>query len=175
MLNKPEIKYPLIYGILASIFCFIFLVVLYKIFNINPLGGKKETSIIFLIIGMVLAVRSVRIANGGGIEFGTGFRVCVFTTIITCILSLGFLLIFLQYIAPNSLTEYINVTSIELAKNKTQILANGISEIDYNEAFNNIKITNNKAILIDDFIKKIFLSIVPTIMISLYFRRRFLD
>jgi Protein of unknown function (DUF4199) len=175
MLDKPAYKYPLFYGFIASICCFLFLVILHKVFNINPLGGKKEVSIIFLIVGMALAVSAVRKANGGGLDFGSAFRICIFTTIISCFFSLLFLFIFLNYISPNVLPDYINTTTIELAKNKIQIIANGISETDFNDAYSNIKGTSVKTILIDDFIKKIFLSIVPSLMISLYFRRRFIN
>lgn len=174
MLNKPLIKFPIIYGSLAAVFIFFYIIILDKVLLINPLGGKKETGIIVLIGAMILAVIQVRAANGGGLELGKGYMVCFATTIWASLLSLVFLYLFLNFIAPNCLPEYIKATSDELLKNKGQIIKNGISEQDYNEAYKNIQTTNIKSILIDDFIKKIFLSIIPSFMISLYFRRRFL-
>ena len=174
MLKKPHILYPIIYGALAGFGCFMFLIILYNVLNINPLGGKKETAILFVIIAMIAAVAQTRKANGGAIEFGKGYTVCFSTSIISAIVSVIGLYIFLTILSKNSLPEYIQYTSNELVKNKAQIIKNGISETDYTEALKNIKITSVKSILLDDFIKKIFLGIIPSLMISLYYRRRFL-
>jgi Protein of unknown function (DUF4199) len=175
MLNNQQIKNPLLYGFLAGICCFLFLILLQYGLNINPLGGKKEVAVVFLIIAMILATLGVRKANGGAINFKNAYGVCFFTTIITIIVSAFTLYIFLEYISPNTLPEYVQKTSDELLANKVQIIKNGISEQAYDEALKNIKITDKKSILIDDGIKKIFLSIIPSLMISLYFRRRFIN
>jgi Protein of unknown function (DUF4199) len=175
MLNRPYIKYPIIYGFLAGVFCFCFLLFLQIGLNINPLGGKKEVGIVFVIIAMILATSAMRKANGGAIEFRAGYGICFSTTIIASIASLGFLYIFLEIISTNTLPQYIQNTTAELVKNKVQIIKNGISEDSFLEALKNIKITTLKSILIDDFIKKIFLSIIPSLMVSLYFRRRFIN
>jgi Na+/H+-dicarboxylate symporter len=175
MLNQPYFKYPLFYGILAGIATFLLLLVMQFGFHINPLGGKKEVGIIFVIIAMVLSVSQYRKANNGGLEFGKAFGICFFTTIISGFISLLLLWIFLNIISPNSLSEYINFTVNELIENKIQIIKNGISETDYADALNNMKKTSVKSILEDDFIKKIFLAIVPSFMISLYFKRKFID
>ena len=175
MLNKPEIKYSIIYGFLAGICCFLFLLFLQNILIINPLGGKKETGIVFLIITMILAVRAVRQKNGGAIDFRVGYGICFLTTLIASITSVVLLFVFLEYISINCLADYVEATTQELLKNKVQIIKNGIAETAYNDALVNIKITNIKSILMDDFIKKIFLSIIPSLMISLYFRRRFIS
>ena len=174
MLLKPNIKYPLIFGFLASICVFISLIILNKALNINPLGGKKEIGIVFVIIAMILAVRACRKANEGAISLRNGYGVSFFTTLIFCAFSLVFLYLFLEILAPNVLPEYISSTQNELMKNKTQIIKNGISEQAYEDALNGIKKTTLQSILIDDFIKKIFLAIIPSFMISLYFKRRFI-
>ncbi len=175
MLNKKEIKYPIIYGFAASICCFILLVALQNGFNINPLGGKKETGFVFVILAMILAVQQVRKADSGGITFKKGYGICFLTTLIASFLSVVFLYIFLEFISTQTLSNYVNVTTAELLKNKEQIIKNGISATTFNDALSNIKITNLKSILMDDFMKKIFLSIIPSLMISLYFRRRFIS
>lgn len=175
MLNKKEIKYPIIYGFLASICCFLLLIILQNGFSINPLGGKKETGFVFVIFAMIWAVKEVRHADGGGITFKKGYGICFLTTIIASLFSVVFLYIFLEYISSDTLPNYISSTTAELIKNKDQILKNGIPASAFNDALSNIKITNLKSILIDDFMKKIFLSIIPSLMISLYFRRRFIS
>lgn len=171
---KPYIKFPLLFGFLASICVFISLIILNKALNINPLGGKKEIGIVFAIIAMILAVSACRKANEGAISLRDGYGISFSTTIIFSIFSLFFLYIFLQILAPDVLPEYILGTQSELIKNKTQIIKNGISEQAYEDALNGIKKTTLKSILIDDFIKKIFLAIIPSFMISLYFKRRFI-
>ncbi|MES2797703.1 MAG: DUF4199 domain-containing protein [Bacteroidota bacterium] len=175
MLNKPEIRYSFIYGLLGGFCCFLFLIFLQNMLNINPLGGKKETGIVFLIIAMILAVRTVRQKNGGAIDFKVGYGICFLTTIIASLTSVALLFVFLEYISINCLAEYVETTTKDLLKNRDQIIKNGIAEMAYNDALANIKITNVKSILMDDFIKKIFLSIIPSLMISLYFRRRFIS
>lgn len=175
MLLKPYIKFPLLFGFLASVCVFISLIILNKTLNINPLGGKKEIGIIFLIIAMILAVSATRKANEGAISLRSGYGVSFSTTIIFSIFSLLFLYIFLQILAPNVLPQYILTTQTELIKNKSQIIVNGISEQAYEDALSGINKTTLKSILIDDFIKKIFLAIIPSFMISLYFKRRFIN
>jgi hypothetical protein len=175
MFSSPYFKYPVIYGTLAGIATFVLLIFLQVGLNINPLGGKKEVGVIFLIVAMVAVVSAYRKANGGGIEFGKAFSLCFFTTIITSIVSMLLLYLFLNYISPSSLPEYIAATADQLTVNKDQIIKNGISETDYSDALSNIRKTTVKSILEDDLIKKIFLSIVPSLMISLYFRRKFID
>lgn len=175
MLNKPYIKYPTLYGVLAGISCFLFILLLQKGLAINPLGGKKEVGIIFLILAMILAVQKVRSANRGAINFKNAYGICFFTTLVTIIISVITLYVFLQFISVDTLPNYIKNTTDELVLNKSQIIKNGITEEAYNEALKNIKITNIKSILMDDMIKKIFLSIIPSLMVSLYFRRKFID
>jgi hypothetical protein len=175
MLNKPEIKYPLIYGFSASIFCYFTLILLSNILKINPLGGKKEVAFLFIILAMILAVWQARKAFGGAIEFGKAFGICFFTNLIASILSSAFLYFFLIKQAPNILPEFIANTSKELLNNKAQILKNGISEEAYNQAIDSLKNTNLQSIIMDDFVKKSFLGIIPSILISFYFKRRFIN
>jgi uncharacterized membrane protein len=175
MLNQPYFKKPLIYGSLAGIANFLLLLVMQFGFSINPLGGKKEVGILFLIVAMVMAVSTFRKTNGGGLEFGKAFGICFLTTIICSFVSIVLLYIFLNYISKGSLPEYILKTANELTVNKIQIIKNGISETDYSDALTNIKKTSVNSILIDDLIKRFFLSIVPSLMISLYFRRKFIN
>ncbi len=175
MLNKSIIKFPIIYGTLAGLACFLFLIFLYNVLKINPLGGKKEVAFVFIILGMILSVWATRKADGGAIEFGKAFGVTFFTTLVAGIISILLLSIFLENLAPTCLDEYIVATKTELIKNHDQIIKNGIAETDYIDALNNIKLTSIKSILIDDFIRKLFLAIIPSLMISLYFRRKFID
>jgi hypothetical protein len=176
MLNKPSIKFPLLYGSIIAITNFLFLMVFTKGLSVNPLGGKKEVlSLLLLPIGMIFAVKATRLANGGGLDFGKGFSACFSTTIIACALFFGLLYVFLIYVEPNLITEYINNTSLQMLIDKDQTIKNGISEEVFNDAFENIKKTDVRSIIWDDIIKKILIGIIPSLMISLYFRRRFID
>ncbi len=173
MLNKPSFKFPFLYGFMASICFLILLIFLYIVLNINPLGGKKEVGFVFVIFAMIFSVKAVREANGGAISIRNGYGISFFTNLVFCFFCIIFLYIFLENIAPNALKEYIDTTEAELIKNKTQIIKNGISEQAHSDALKGIKTTNVKSILIDDFLKKIFLSIIPSLMVALYFKRRF--
>jgi Protein of unknown function (DUF4199) len=175
MLNKPYVAFPVIYGILAGIATFLLLLIMQFGFDINPLGGKKEVGVIFVIFAMIFVVAGFRKSNGGVIEFKQAFGLCFITTLIASVVSMIFLYVYLQTISPTILPEYISKTAQELTLNKTQIIKNGIAETDFNDALTNIKKTSVKSILQDDFIKKLFLSIVPSFMIALYFKRKFIN
>jgi hypothetical protein len=170
MLNKNYWKTVIYASSGASVVSVLFVVFLYKGLQVMPLGGKKEVVAVFLIIAMLLAClvnKRQKVIS----SFKENFGLCLWVSISTCLFTCIGLWLLFDYSFTNMITEYVMLTEKTLLANKNNILGSGITEAAYKEALINLKNTNMQSILTDHVIKQLFIGIVPSLMISLYFSK----
>lgn len=174
MFSLKNINVILLYGTIAGLCCTTVCVLL-DVFKINPLGGKKEPAYVFILVAMVLAVRQVRFNNDGQLMQRNAYFSAFLVNIVASLVAMVGLWWLLEYYRPEILHEYIATTKQILIANKKQIIYNGIDEKTYLEQVMQISKTTIGALMQDDFYRKLLLSIIPCFMISLYFKRKFVN
>lgn len=169
LLNKDFFKIALVWSFVAALLSIVFIYFLYENLQINPLGGKKEVVVVFLILAMIAANHFYKQKQKVSfkVAFSMCFMVSVFTIILTCVF-FGFLL---ESKFPTMIAEYVASTKALMLQNKTQILNSGIDDEAFSLAIKNLNKTDTRAILTDHVIKQLFLGIVPSLLISLYYHK----
>jgi hypothetical protein len=179
MFNKSFIKNILLYGIIAGCltmtYCFFI-----RAMGGVPLDGKKAPTIILSMICMILSVKSYRKNNPDEtLHFWEGLVVANLTNLIgACISAIG-LYFWLSSNGSDVLTTYINesIKTLNIATVKDGYIKE-MGEASFKSLIEGFKILSPKNIASDEITGlkgKLPLGILISIMISLYFRRGYVN
>lgn len=171
MLNKPLIRVPVFFGLLAGLVVFCYFLLLYGL-GYLPLGSKKEISVGFNVILMGVAVWYYRRTSGEGyVHLWEGLSICYLSNFVAALISGSLIWLFLTYIDPTVLVKYIEENLKIAALTKAEVIKQ-MDEPTYQQLVRSLKTTTPAAVFGDEIIKKLFLGAIPALLISLYFRRQ---
>jgi hypothetical protein len=178
MFNKTAfIKTTLLYGFMAGLATIIYFLALY-VADVVPLAGKKAPSIVFTLILMILAVRHYRKQKVDEIlHFWEGMIVANAMLLLGACVSALFLWVFLSYIEPSVLTQYVveSIKTFELPNVKNQFIQE-MGQASYNYVLDGFRHLSSRDIAIDEIVGlqgKLPLGFLVSVLVSLYFRRQY--
>jgi Protein of unknown function (DUF4199) len=179
MFNKSFFKNILLYGLLAGLLTLAYCFVMRMLGEI-PLDGKKAPTLLLSMFAMILAVKAYRKFNPDEtLHFWEGLVVANLTNLVgACVSAIG-LYFWLSGSGNTVLSEYISasIKTLQIASVKDGYIKEmGVESFKgLIEAF---KILSPKNIAVDEIIGlkgKIPLGVLISIMISLYFRRGYIN
>ena len=173
MFNKTFWKNSLKFGAIAGIACLGYSVVL-DLIGITPISGKLFPSNIFILIASILAVKSYRRNNPDEtLHFWEGLSLCFVVALSASIIVGGGLYLF--YSTEHG-QELLAKFVVEAVKEYTTARQQIIKETNL-EYFNNliagIKAIDPVSIAFTELKQRPLIAILPSIMISLYYRRQY--
>lgn len=168
---KSLINTSLAFGLLTGGIVFAFFLVLYFV-GLPPLGGKKEVSVGFNLIMMGVAVWYYRKFEGQGyLHLWQALSICYLTNLVGALVSASLITLFVKFIDPQVLTNYI-LDSLKIIDLSKKDILEEMGEGTLRELITNIKKTQASTIFADEVIKKLLIGAIPALLISLYFRRQ---
>lgn len=179
MFNKSLLKNILLYGVIAGFLTLTYCIVLAG-FGGVPLDGKKAPTIILSLICMVLSVKSYRKNNPDQtLHFWEGLVVSNLTNLVgACISAIG-LYFWLSgsgnYVLSTYISESIQTLKIPAVKDGYIKEMGGLSFIQLIEGFRNLSPKNIATDEITGLKGKLPMGVLISIMISLYYRRGYLN
>jgi Protein of unknown function (DUF4199) len=179
MFNKSFLKTVLLYGVIAGLLTLLYCWIIQQTGQI-PLDGKKAPSLMLSLICMVLAVKAYRKSNPDEtLHFWEGFVVANITNLVgACVSALG-LYVWLSSDGNTILSDYISqtISMLQVPNVKLEYVKEmGIES--FNSIISGFKVLSPKNIATDEIIGlkgKIPLGILTSVMISLYYRRQYLN
>lgn len=179
MFNKSFLKTILTFGAISGALTLVYCYILHTIGQI-PLDGKKAPSIMLSVICMVLAVKTYRSHNTDAtLNFWEGFAVANLTNILGAIISAMGLYIWLSNAGESILNTYITQTINMLQTNAVKIgYVKELGIASFNEVIKAFRILSPKDIAVDEIIGlkgKFPLGLLVSVVISLFFRRQYLN
>lgn len=179
MFNKSLLKNILLYGVIAGLLTLTYCIILAN-FGGVPLDGKKAPTIIFSLICMVLCVKSYRKNNPDQtLHFWEGLVVSNLTNLVgACVSAIG-LYFWLSgsgnYVLSTYISESIQTLKIPSVKDGYIKEMGGLSFMQLIEGFRNLSPKNIATDEITGLKGKLPLGVLISIMISLYYRRGYLN
>ena len=179
MFNNTLIKNILLYGIIAGLLTLAYCLVLANLGGV-PLDGKKAPTIIFSLICMVLSVKSYRKNNPDQtLHFWEGLVVANLTNLFgACVSAIG-LYFWLSgsgsYVLSTYISESIKTLQIPSVKDGYIKEMGGLSFVQLIQGFKLLSPQNIATDEITGLKGKLPLGILVSIMISLYYRRGYLN
>ncbi len=179
MFNKSLPKNILLYGIIAGLLTLTYCFVL-AYFGQVPLDGKKAPTIIFSLICMVLSVKAYRKNNPDEtLHFWEGLVIANLTNLIGAFVSAIGLYFWLNgsgsYILSTYISESIHTLLIPSVKDGYIKEMGGLSFMQLIQGFKDLSAQNIATDEITGLKGKLPLGILISIMISLYYRRGYLN
>ena len=179
MFNNTLIKNILLYGIIAGLLTLTYCFVLANLGGV-PLDGRKAPTIIFSLICMVLSVKSYRKNNlDQTLHFWEGLVVANLTNLFgACVSAIG-LYFWLSgsgnYVLSTYISESIKTLQIPSVKDGYIKEMGGLSFVQLIQGFKLLSPQNIATDEITGLKGKLPLGILISIMISLYYRRGYLN
>ena len=179
MFNKSLLKNILLYGLIAGFLTLTYCVVLANLGGV-PLDGKKAPTIILSLICMILSVKAYRKNNPDQtLHFWEGLVVANFTNLIgACVSAIG-LFFWLNssgsYVLSTYISESIQTLQIPSVKDGYIKEMGGLSFVQLIQGFKDLSPKNIATDEITGLKGKLPLGILISIMISLYYRRGYLN
>ena len=179
MFNKSLLKNVFLYGTMAGLLTLTYCIILAN-FGGVPLDGKKAPTIIFSLICMVLCVKSYRKNNPDQtLHFWEGLLVSNLTNLVgACISAIG-LYFWLSgsgnYVLSTYISESIHTLKMPSVKDGYIKEMGGLSFLQLIEGFKNLSPKNIATDEITGLKGKLPLGLLISIMISLYYRRGYLN
>ena len=179
MFNKSLLKNILLYGVIAGLLTLTYCVVLANLGSI-PLDGKKAPTIILSMICMILSVKSYRKNNPDQtLHFWEGLVVANLTNFIgACVSAVG-LYFWLSgsgsYVLFTYISESIKTLQIPSVKDGYIREMGGLSFMQLIQGFKLLSPQNIATDEITGLKGKLPLGVLISIMISLYYRRGYLN
>ncbi len=173
MFNQSFAKNLFLFGSVAGVVCFLYCFVL-DVMGIIPLSGKLFPSNLFVLVAMILAVKNYRKHNPDAIlHFWEGLVVSVLTASIAAVLLALLMYVYFATAHGQSLIQvFIKQALVEYAGGKAQIVKE-TNEAYYNSLIAGIKAISPSSIAWSEIKQRPLIAILPSIMISLYFRRQY--
>lgn len=179
MFNKSLFKNIFLYGVAAGLLTLTYCLVLANLGGV-PLDGKKAPTIVLSMLCMILSVRAYRKNNlDQTLHFWEGLVVSNLTNLIgACISALG-LYFWLNgsgnYVLSTYISESIKTLLIPSVKDGYIKEMGGLSFMQLIEGFRNLSPKNIATDEITGLKGKLPLGALTSIMISLYYRRGYLN
>ncbi|MFD1818323.1 Protein of unknown function [Pseudarcicella hirudinis] len=172
MFTVTFFRKTIVFGVLAGLACFGYCLVLNSI-GVIPLAGKKAPNAIINIIFMVLAVRAYRKTKQDEIlHFWEGLIVANFTNFVAACISSSCLYWYFGANNGDLIKLFVDQSIQELLSYKAQIVKQeGLNY--FIDLMNQIKLITPASIASDEVQQKMILGFLPSIMISIYFRRQY--
>ena len=179
MFNKSLIKNILLYGLIAGSLTLTYCVILAN-FGGVPLDGKKAPTIILSLICMVLSVKAYRKNNPDQtLHFWEGLVVANLTNLMGAVVSAIGLYFWLSgsgsYVLSTYISESIQTLQIPSVKDGYIKEMGGLSFMQLIQGFRDLSPKNIAIDEITGLKGKLPLGILISIMISLYYRRGYLN
>lgn len=181
MFNSNYLRLPLLFGFLAGAVAFGYFYALYAA-DALPLGSRRNLSIVFMWVGMGLAVRKfVRIEGrppeGRPVQFAEAFALCVLTLLVASAVE-GLLVVgFIRYVDPELVPRFIQqikqLALLDQARVKEQFGTNRDGQlVDFNEFLRQIEGIDLRSIFWANFsVVRLGLSLLYSALIAVFFRR----
>lgn len=179
MFNKSLLKNVVLYGFLAGLLTMIYCYVLYANGAV-PLDGKKAPTILLSMVCMILSVKSYRKVNPDHtLHFWEGLVVANLTNLVGALVSAVALYFWLSGSGSSILSTYISesIQTLQIATVKAGYVKE-MGEASFKELIDAFKILSPKNIAVDEIVGlkgKFPLGVLISIMISLYFRRGYVN
>lgn len=179
MFNKSLFKNVLLYGGLAGLLTMTYCYILYANGGV-PLDGKKAPTMLLSMICMILSVKSYRKSNSDQtLHFWEGLVVANLTNLMGAIVSAITLYFWLSGSGSSILSTYISesIQTLQLPAVKDGYVKE-MGASSFKELIEAFKILSPKNIAVDEMVGlkgKLPLGVLVSIMISLYYRRGYVN
>lgn len=168
----PLVGTPLRFGLVGGVLS-IFLFLGIYFYNENPLIVFRKFDFGFLLLPVFIffSIREFRdYKNGGELRFWQGMSVGFLTYMIVAFLSAFFIWIFVDFFEPQLLAGYIADRTQLIVSMKEEMIAQ-LGESIYDKTYAEIQQISVLEVALDDFLKKIFIGLFLTIIISVLLRK----
>lgn len=169
---NPLIAVPVKYGLVGGILSILVFVIIYLLGN-NPLiiFGKFDFSFLLLPIFIAFSLKDFRdYWNDKSMQFWQGMTIGFINYSVIAIISAIFILLFLSFVDPNLLTEYISNRSLLIIEMKDEMIKT-MGQNVYETTYQEVQETTAYVLALDDFLKKIFIGLFLTIILCVIFRK----
>jgi len=138
----------------------------------NPLIDIRIVDVVVLAVFLVFSMREFRDRyNNRTLHYWQGVSIGMITYFVTALISAIFILMFVNFIQPDALQEYIVNRLVLLEQNKQQLI-DKINEDAYKKAVDGVKMTTAADLALDDLLKKSFIGLFLTIIIAVILRKK---
>lgn len=169
--NHPLLKFPILFGLVAGLLCFVYFLVLYWL-GFVPLGNIRVPDFGFQIILMVAAVWYYRKYVGKGfLHLWEALTICYVVNTVGALLTAWLIYVFVKYIDYEVFTLYLADMRQLLTSTKGQIVES-LGQAEYLKMVNKLDEITPETLVGDEISKKTVLAILPVLIISLLFRRQ---
>jgi len=174
--NNPGFKNQLIrtgvlYGAIGGAIVIVLMLGLYFMGR-NPLIDIRIVDVVVLSVFLVFSMREFRDKfNNGALHYWQGVSIGMVTYIVTALISAIFILVFVEFIKPDILQEYVT-NRLELLDLNKQQLIDTINADAYEKAVEGVKKTKASDLALDDLLKKSFIGLFLTIIIAVILRKK---
>ncbi|RAU81595.1 DUF4199 domain-containing protein [Pontibacter arcticus] len=169
MFNQSIVRVGVRYGVLGGLACFVIMLLLYFL-GANPFGDLGRWSYVPLPVFIFLAIRYFKKFDEAELGFGKGFRVGLSVAFYAalCASLLVFLLIYI--VGPEILQTHIAETKALLAETEAEQIRLLGAKV-YNEAVAALESTTPTMQAADDFVRRIFVGGVFSLVAAVFFRK----
>lgn len=170
-IKSPLLAVPIKYGLVGGILSVLIFSIIY-VLGKNPLIIYRDFDFSFLLLPIFIAfsIKEFRDNwNNRSLKFGEGMTVGFINYLIVATISGVFIFIFLN-IESFMLAEYISDRSLLIMNIKDDMIKTMGQEV-YQQTYNDLQDTTAYVIALDDFLKKIFIGLFLTIIISIIFKK----
>lgn len=176
MFNANYLRLPLLFGFLAGLVAFGYFYALYAA-DALPLGSRRNLSIVFMWMGMALAVRQFVRTSRQPMQFTEAFALCVLTLLVASVVE-GMLVVgFIRYVDPGLVPRFIQqikqLALLDQVRVREQFGTNREGQlVDFNEFLRQIEGINLRSIFWANFsVVRLGLSLLYSALIAVFFRR----
>ncbi|MFN8349785.1 MAG: DUF4199 domain-containing protein [Spirosomataceae bacterium] len=167
--NKPLLKVPLAFGLLAGVVCFLFFLVIQSLDKFSPTGRTLDVGFFSILIAAACWYYRKNIGLGylhmwEGLSIG-------YVVWITGALVCGYLMFLFFYFSPASLIHYKSTLRQSLLVNQTEAVKAWGKDL-FQQKLAEIDLLSPSSFIFDEFRFSLLLIVVAILIISLIFRRK---
>ncbi len=165
------IRVGLMYGAIGGVVVIILILGLHFMGR-NPLLDIRIVDVVILAVFLVFSMREFRERyNSGALHYWQGVSIGMITYVVTALISAAFILVFVEFIKPDVLQDYVG-NRLELLDQNKQQLIDTINAEAYEKAVDGVKKTTASDLALDDLLKKSFIGLFLTIIIAVILRKK---
>ena len=171
MFDQAVVRTGIRYGVLCALASFIVTVLLYFL-HINPYGHNSMFSVLFIPIFVFLGSAYFKKYNDQNIGFFKAFRVALTITFFSALCSAMLLFIFSTFAGVESIERHIaEMKAIIIDPQTKEVTIKAIGAENYELALKNLEKTSPYDLAGDDFIKKIGIGFLVSLVAATFFRK----
>ena len=171
-ISNPLIAVPVKYGFVGGMLSILVFVLVYQL-DRNPLTvyGNFDFSFLLFPIFIAFSLKDFRDNwNDKSMKFWQGMTIGFINYSAIAIISAIFIFLFLTFIDHTLLTEYISDRSLLIVEMKDEMIKT-MGQAVYETTYREVQETTAYVIALDDFLKKVFIGLFLTIILSVIFRK----